>query len=194
MGFGIGAVSLAACNVAPVQKSIPYLIKPEEVTPGIANYYASSYNGGSILVKTREGRPIKIEGNPNCVINKGGLGAQAQATVLDLYDVSKLKGPLFKGAERSWEDVDQHVKGELNKIQASGKTIAIVSSTINSPSTKAVIADFTTQFPATKQVTVDPVSYSGIINANAACFGKAVLPQYLRILDFSGSVHQAVCI
>ena len=178
MGFGIGAVSLAACKVAPVQKSIPYLIKPEEVTPGIANYYASSYKGGSILVKTREGRPIKIEGNPKCVINNGGLGAQAQATVLDLYDVSKLKGPLFKGAERTWDEVDQHVKGELNKIQASGKTIAIISSTVNSPSTKAVIADFTTQFPSTKQVTVDPVSYSGIINANAASFGKAVLPQY----------------
>ncbi len=178
MGFGIGAVSLAACNVAPIQKSIPYLIKPEEVTPGIANYYASSYKGGSILVKTREGRPIKIEGNPNCAINKGGLNAQDQATVLDLYDVSKLKGPLFKGTENSWEDIDQHVKGELNKIQASGKTIAIVSSTINSPSTKTVIADFTTQFPATKHVTIDPISYSGIITANEASFGKAVLPQY----------------
>lgn len=178
MGFGLGAVSLAACNVAPVIKSVPYLIKPEEVTSGIPNYYASSYKGGSILVKTREGRPIKIEGNTNCVINNGGLGAQAQAAVLDLYDVSKLKGPLFKGAERSWDDVDEHVKGELNKIQASGKTIAIISSTINSPSTKAVIADFTTQFPATKQVTLDPVSYAGIINANAKSFGKAVLPQY----------------
>lgn len=178
MGFGLGAVSLAACNVAPVVKSVPYLIKPEEVTPGIANYYTSSYKGGSILVKTREGRPIKVEGNPNCLINKGGLNAQAQASVLDLYDISKLKGPLFKGAEKSWEDIDTHVRGELNKVQASGKTIAIVSSTINSPSTKAAIADFTAQFPAAKQVTVDPVSYAGIIKANEASFGKAVLPQY----------------
>ena len=178
MGFGIGAVSLAACNVAPIQKSIPYLIKPEEVTAGIPNYYASSYKGGSILVKTREGRPIKVEGNPKCLINQGGLSAQAQASVLDLYDNSKLKGPLFKGAEKSWEDIDNHVKGELNKVQASGKTIAIVSSTINSPSTKAVIADFTTQFPATKHVIVDAVSYAGIIKANEASFGKAVLPQY----------------
>jgi MoCo/4Fe-4S cofactor protein with predicted Tat translocation signal len=178
MGFGIGAVSLAACNVAPIQKSIPYLIKPEEVTAGIPNYYASSYRGGSILVKTREGRPIKVEGNPKCLINQGGLSAQAQASVLDLYDNSKLKGPLFKGAEQSWEDIDTHVKGELNKIQASGKTIAIVSSTINSPSTKAVIADFTTQFPTTKHITIDAISYAGIIKANEASFGKAVLPQY----------------
>ncbi len=178
MGFGLGAVSLAACNVAPVQKSIPYLIKPEEVTPGVANYYASSYRGGSILVKTREGRPIKIEGNPSCAINKGGLNSQAQAAVLDLYDVSKLKGPLRKGAEKPWDDVDIHVKNELAKVQASGKIIALVTSTVNSPTTKSVITEFAGQYPATKQITLDAVSYSGIIKANEASFGKAVLPQY----------------
>ncbi|HTN20840.1 MAG TPA: TAT-variant-translocated molybdopterin oxidoreductase [Pelobium sp.] len=178
MGFGLGAVSLAACNVAPVQKSIPYLIKPEEVTPGVPNYYASSYKGGSILVKTREGRPIKIEGNPSCLIHQGALSAQGQAAVLDLYDISKLKGPLKGGTEYSWEDVDTYVKRELAKVQASGKAIALVSSTINSPSTKAVIAEFSAQYPATKHVTLDAVSYSGIIKANEANFGKAVLPQY----------------
>nr|WP_294896895.1 TAT-variant-translocated molybdopterin oxidoreductase [uncultured Pedobacter sp.] len=178
MGFGLGAVSLAACNVAPVQKSIPYLIKPEEVTPGVPNYYASSYKGGSILVKTREGRPIKIEGNPTCLINQGGLNSQAQASVLDLYDISKLKGPLKGGNDSSWDDIDTYVKRELAKVQASGKTIALVSSTINSPSTKAVIAEFTAQYPTTKHVTLDAISYSGIIKANEATFGKAVLPQY----------------
>ncbi len=178
MGFGLGAVSLAACNVAPVVKSVPYLIKPEEVTPGVPNYYASSYRGGAIVVKTREGRPIKIEGNPNCLINKGGLNAQAQASVLDLYDISKLKGPLFNGVEKSWEDIDTHIKVELGKAQASGKTIALVSSTINSPSSNAAIAEFTAKYPSTKHLMVDPVSYSGIIKANEAGFGKAVLPQY----------------
>ncbi|WP_442795917.1 TAT-variant-translocated molybdopterin oxidoreductase [Pelobium manganitolerans] len=178
MGFGLGAVSLAACNVAPVQKSIPYLVKPEEVTPGVPNYYASSYKGGAIIVKTREGRPIKIEGNPACPINRGGTDSQAQASVLDLYDNSKLKGPLKGGAEYSWDDVDTYVKRGLAKAQAAGKTIALVSSTINSPSTKAVIAEFSTQYPATKHVTYDAISYSGIIKANEQSFGKAVLPQY----------------
>lgn len=178
MGFGLGAVSLAACNVAPVQKSIPYLIKPEEVTPGVPNYYASSYKGGSILVKTREGRPIKVEGNPSCLINQGGLNAQAQASVLDLYDISKLKGPVKGGVENTWEDVDKYVQRQLSKVQAAGKTIALVSSTINGPSAKAAITEFSAQYPATKHVTVDAVSYSGIIKANEASFGKPVLPQY----------------
>ena len=178
MGFGLGAVSLAACNVAPVVKSVPYLIKPEEVTPGIPNFYTSSYKGNSILVKTREGRPIKIEANPNCLVSGGGTGAQAQAAVLDLYDVSKLKGPIFNGAEQSWDDIDSHVKQELAKIQASGKTIALVSSTVNSPSVKAAIQEFATIYPATKHVMVDAVSYSGIIKANQTSFGKAAIPQY----------------
>ena len=67
LGFGVGAVTLAACQPAPVHKAIPYLIKPEEIVPGIPNYYASTFNGHSILVKTREGRPIKVEGTPNCL-------------------------------------------------------------------------------------------------------------------------------
>ncbi|RRN77195.1 molybdopterin oxidoreductase, partial [Pseudoxanthomonas sp. SGD-10] len=167
MGFGLGAVTLAACNTAPVRKSIPYLVKPEEVTPGVPNYYASSFKGAGVIVKTREGRPIKLEGNPACPINLGGLDAQGQASVLDLYDNSKLHGPLLNGKEALWDDVDNFVRGELNKIQASGKTIAIVSSTINSPSAKKVIAEFTAQYPNTKHVTYDAISYAGIIKANA---------------------------
>lgn len=178
MGFGLGAVSLAACTKAPTKKSVPYLVKPEEVTAGIPNYYASSYKGASILVKTREGRPIKVEGNPACPINSGSLDAQAQASVLDLYDTSKLKNPTIGGVERSWDELDNFVKSQLNKVQASGKSIAIVSSTINSPSTKAVLAAFTAKYPSTKQVVYDAISYSGIIQANKESFGKAVLPQY----------------
>ncbi|EEI91439.1 Tat pathway signal sequence domain protein, partial [Sphingobacterium spiritivorum ATCC 33300] len=64
LGFGLGAVTLAACNRTPVHKAVPYVIKPEEVTPGIPNFYASSFNGQSVLVRTREGRPISLEANP----------------------------------------------------------------------------------------------------------------------------------
>jgi len=178
LGFGVGAVTLAACQKVPVHKSIPYLIKPEEVTPGIANYYVSTYDGHAILVKTREGRPIKIEGNPNDLLSKGGLSAQAQASVLDLYDVNRLKGPVLNGNDVNWTEVDAYVKKELAAIKASGKLIRIVSSTIHSPSTLAVIADFIAQYPTAKHINYDAVSYTGIIQANQNSFGKAVLPHY----------------
>jgi len=178
LGFGLGAVTLAACQSAPVHKSIPYLVKPEEVTPGIPNYYTSSFNGQSVLVKTREGRPIKIEPNPNAGVFNCGTDARAQASVLDLYDVSKLKAPVLKNEESTWAKVDQFVKAELSKAQASGKKIRIISSTVNSPSTNAVIAGFIAKYPAAKLVQYDAVSYTGIIQANQNSFGKAVLPKY----------------
>ncbi|MDB5112313.1 MAG: 4Fe-4S dicluster protein [Mucilaginibacter sp.] len=178
VGFGVGAVTLAACQKVPVHKSIPYLIKPEEVTPGVANYYSSTYDGHAILVKTREGRPIKIEGNPNDLLSKGGLSAQAQASVLDLYDVNRLKNPMKGTTEYEWNEIDAFVIRELAAIKTSGKQIRIVSSTVHSPSTLAVIADFIAQYPTTKHINYDAVSYTGIIQANQNSFGKAILPHY----------------
>ncbi len=178
LGFGVGAVTLAACQKVPVHKSIPYLIKPEEVTPGVANYYTSSYNGQAILVKTREGRPIKVEGNPDDLIGQGGLESQAQASVLDLYDVTRLQNPILKGDESSWEAIDNFVIRELLAIGAGGKKIRIIASTVHSPSTKEVIASFIAKYPTTKLINYDAISYTGIIQANQNSFGKAVLPHY----------------
>jgi MoCo/4Fe-4S cofactor protein with predicted Tat translocation signal len=178
LGFGLGAVTLAACQTAPVTKSIPYLVRPEEVVPGIPNFYVSTFKGNPILVKTVVGRPIKIEVNPNAGVFSTGTDAQAQASVLDLYDVSKLDKPLLKKAKASWSDLDAFVKGELNKVQASGKKIRIVASSLNSPSAKAVVTDFAVKYPTTKLIQYDAVSYTGIIKANENSFGRSVIPKY----------------
>ena len=180
LGFGMAAVTLAACD-APVRKAIPYLNKPEAIEPGIPNWYASTYAEGgdycSILVKTREGRPIKIEGNKLSSITKGGVSARVHASVLSLYDNEKLKAPNKVGSEIKWEQLDKEVMAGL----AKGGNIRIVSNTILSPTTKKVIADFTTKYPTAKLVTYDANSASGLIQANAESFGQAVVPSY----DFS---------
>jgi MoCo/4Fe-4S cofactor protein with predicted Tat translocation signal len=176
LGFGVGAVTLAACQKVPVHKSIPYLIKPEEVTPGIANFYVSTFEGQPILVKTREGRPIKIEGNPNDILTKGGVSAQGQAAVLDLYNSGRLQKPELNGDGAEWNAVDAFVKAQLAAVGA--KKIRLVSSTVYSPSTAAVIDAFVAKYPTTKHINYDAVSYTGIIQANQNSFGKAVLPHY----------------
>ncbi len=178
LGFGVGAVTLAACQKAPVHKSIPYLIKPEEVTPGIPNYYTSTHDGHAILVKTREGRPIKVEGNPNDLLSGGGLSAQSQASVLELYDNNRVKDPQMDGGDAGWDAVDSFVKQQLAAAQAGGKKIRLVTGTINSPSAQGVIAEFIAKYPSAAQVTYDAYSYTGIIQANQQSFGKAVLPHY----------------
>ncbi|SMG34413.1 TAT-variant-translocated molybdopterin oxidoreductase [Sphingobacterium psychroaquaticum] len=178
LGFGLGAVTLAACNRTPVHKAVPYIIKPEEVTPGIPNYYASSFNGQSVLVRTREGRPISLAANPNSIGLNQGTDSTTAASVLDLYDMSKLQNPQVGGKDVEWSKLDSTVIAALDKAAAAGKQIAVVASTVNSPSMLAAIVKFTTKYPTASLVQVDAVSYSGIIEANKASFGKAVVPSY----------------
>ena len=178
LGFGLGAVTLAACNRTPVHKAVPYVIKPEEITPGIPNYYASSFNGQSILVRTREGRPTFIEANPNAVGLNQGTDATTVASVLDLYDMSKLQNPQVSGKDVEWGTLDSAALAALENANTSGKQITLVSNTVNSPSTLAAIAKFKAKYPTASHVQVDAVSYSGIIQANNNSFGKAVIPSY----------------
>ncbi|MEP5612847.1 MAG: TAT-variant-translocated molybdopterin oxidoreductase, partial [Cyclobacteriaceae bacterium] len=106
MGFGMAAASLAACE-APVRKAIPYVNKPVDVDPGVANYYASTYSMGndycSVVVKTREGRPIKIEGNSLSKVSGGGTTTQVEASILSLYDEQRLRNPKIGGEDTTWE-------------------------------------------------------------------------------------------
>src|SRR5690606_10747743 len=171
LGFGLGAVTLAACNRTPVHKAVPYVIKPEEITPGIPNYYASSFNGQSLLVRTREGRPISVEPNPNAVGLNQGTDATTVASVLELYDMSKLQNPQIGGKDVEWSKLDSTVIAALNKAVAGGKQVVLVSNTVNSPSTLAAIAQFTAKYPTASHVQVDAISYSGIIEANRNTFG-----------------------
>lgn len=181
LGFGVTAATIAACET-PVNKAIPYLNKPEEITPGIANWYASTFADGndyaSILVKTREGRPIKIEGNKLSPVTKGAVNARINSSVLSLYDSARLKNPLDKKAAATWAAVDKDIKSQLEAIVAKSGKIRILSNSIISPTTKKAIADFTAKYPGTEQVTYDAVSYSGILKANQANFGSAIIPDY----------------
>ena len=179
LGFGVSAVALAACE-APIKKSIPYLNKPEDVEPTIANWYASTFiDGGdyaSVLVKTREGRPIKIEGNKASSVSKGALSARMQASVLSLYDNEKLKGALIGGKAADWAIADKEIIAALGKVATRGGQIRIVSNSILSPTTKKVIGDFIAKYPTTKLVTYDANSVSGLVQANGG-----ILPSF----DFS---------
>ena len=182
LGFGIGAATVAACDT-PVRRAIPYVTKPDAIVPGVATYYASSFvKGGDycpVLVKTREGRPIKIEGNSLSSITGGGTSARAQASVLDLYDTARLRGPLAANAEgkfatTTWADLDAAVKGKLS----AGSQIRVVTNTILSPTTKQALRDFTAAYPGAKVVTYDPVSASALLQANEANFGVKAVPNY----------------
>jgi len=181
-GFTVtGAALLASCS-KPVNKAIPYLIKPEEVTPGMANYYASTYFEGneycSVLVKVRDGRPIKIEGNNLSPVSQQGTSARVQASILNLYDDARFKTPLKRGEATTWEEVDDYIQNKVGQLKRDNKKLVLLTSTIISPSTKAVINRFLAEIPNAQWLQYDAVSATGILQANKQTFGKAFIPDY----------------
>lgn len=180
LGFGLGAATIAAGCDIPLKRALPYVVKPEEIIPGVANYYASTFVNGSdfspILVKTREARPIKIEGNAE--LGQGGTSARAQASVLDLYDTNRFTKPQLKNGETwdpmTWADLDKSVMTKL----ASASSIRILTNTVMSPTTQAAVDAFIAKYPSTKVVSHDAVSYAGILDANQADFGDRSIPGY----------------
>ena len=185
MGFGLTAATIAASCEIPVRKAIPYVVKPDAIVPGVATYYASTFiKGGDvcpIVVKTREGRPIKIEGNTMSSMTRGGTSARVQASILELYDTARIRkaGINKKGKIKdiSWDKLDSKIK----EVLTSDSNIRIVTNTIVSPSIKAAIEDFKAVYTNTEVVTYDPVSVSGLLDANEESFGQRVVPDY----DFS---------
>lgn len=182
LGFTVSAASIAASCSIPEKKSIPYVKRPEEIVPGMATYYASVFSQGgqynSILVKNRDGRPIKIEGNPDSVISGGGTSALAQASVISLYDSNRHQKPKKGGKESDWKTVDTEIIAKLNELKASNGKVALVTSSIMSPSTNAVIFEFLSKYPNAVHITHDAISMSGLITATEQSFGVRSLPQY----------------
>jgi molybdopterin-containing oxidoreductase family iron-sulfur binding subunit len=176
LGFSTAAAALAAGCETPVKKAIPFANKPEDIVPGVANYYATTYvqdgDAISILAKVRDGRPIKVEGNTLSPITQGGTTAIVQASVLDLYDGARLRFPKIDTKEATFEAIDKEIGDNLKG------NIVLLTSTINSPSGLEVIKQFLAKYPGSKQVVYDAVSYSGILLANKASYGKQVIPSY----------------
>ncbi|MGB1039529.1 MAG: TAT-variant-translocated molybdopterin oxidoreductase [Flavobacteriales bacterium] len=183
MGFSVAAATLAACE-APVIKAIPYVNKPEEITPGVANWYSSTYWDGndyaSILIKTREGRPIFIKGNNSFGTNKGATNPRIISSVLSLYNGARLQMPMANNSKTTWSSVDKEIKKGLAAAVSKGGKIRVMSSTTLSPSTDAAINEFIGSLTGAdaKVVTYDSISYSGITKANQESFGKAAFPTY----------------
>lgn len=178
LGFTTAAAAVAASCEVPVKKAIPFANQPEELVPGVANYYATTYvqdgDAISVVAKVRDGRPIKLEGNELSPITKGGTSARVQASVLDLYDGARLRFPTIDGKETTFDAIDNAITSSL----AGAGNIVLLSSTINSPSSLDVIQKFLAKYPGSKHVTYDAVSNSGILLANEISFGKKAIPSY----------------
>lgn len=180
LGFSTAAAAVAASCEIPVKKAIPFANKPEDIVPGVANYYATTYvqDGDvvSVLAKVRDGRPIKLEGNDLSPLTGGGTSARVQASVLELYDTARLRFPMIDGKESNFTAIDGAVGAALAGL--GGAPVVILTSTTTSPTTKEAIAQFIAKYPGSRHVVYDAVSATGILLANEATYGKRAIPSY----------------
>lgn len=181
-GFTFAGTMLTGCESTGVEKAIPYLIKPEELTPGLAYWYASTCGGCTascgILVKNRDGRPIKIDGNQQHGMSRGGLCAVGQASIFPLYDSTRLQHPALNGNQSTWEEVDKEILRTLDGIRKKKGSIRFLTGTITSPTTLHVIEEFARSYPGTKHITYDALSSSAILDAHKLTHGRRALPHY----------------
>ncbi len=165
----------AGCDRHTRNQAVPYTKRPETGVPGVADYYASSHQEGrrsySVLVKTREGRPIHITGNDEHPHARGTTSPRTIAEVLSLYDPDRMRGPRMDGQPASWEAAQERLSKALARARASGQRVLLVTDAVLSPTRKALIQEFRTQLPALDHLAWEPLA-SAADAASTLAFGS----------------------
>lgn len=174
MGFSFTLIPLASCTKGPIRKAIPYLEKSDLVIPGVATWYATTYDGVPILLKTREGRPIKVEGNELSEWTLGGASAISHASLLSLYDSYRIKTPTKDANPISWDQYIADLKKVCEKAKEEKKKIVFITDEIKSPSTSQLIKEFEKKYG-----NVEHLSYSSNIDlVDSRVFGEKAFIEY----------------
>lgn len=181
LGFSVGATAALASCQTPVKYILPYVKQPDQTRGSISDFYASTFYDGldfcNVLVKSRDGRPIKVEGNPSSLVTPRGTSGHAQASVMGVYDSNRLRGPIKKeGKILTWKSVDSEIEQALKSNTSKG--IRILSSTILSPATRELINQFKEKYENVKLIEYDSISAHGILEAAKISFGKRIVPSY----------------
>ena len=182
VGLSAGAAATAGCG-DPVDKLIPYVIQPEEITPGIPVLYASTCQecpaACGLHVKTREGRPIKLEGNPDHPINRGRLCARGQTGIGRTYHPDRIEGPASRSGDGSlqavgWDDVKNKLAAKLGS--AAQKTWILGGHV--GPSLDGLIDQFVSATGLAGRLTYEPFGQHALIEASEAVFGVSAAPVF----------------
>ena len=183
LSASFAALALTGCNVRPPkEKIVPLAESPENYAPGLARWYATTCGGCpsacGVLAKSRDGRPIKLEGNPDHPLSRGGLCARGQASLLDLYDTQRLRGPLLAGQPAGWDRLDAEVSDKLKHLDKTGGRLLVLTPTLVSPSARESLSLFLKAHPKAEHAVYDAVSHSAILEAHRLTHGRRVLPHY----------------
>src|SRR5437660_1089914 len=188
MGASLALAGLSGCVIQPPEKIVPYVKQPEEETPGKGLYFATAFSLGGIatpvLVRSNEGRPTKIEGNPDHPNNRSNdpndKGSSAtdifsQASILTLYDPDRSQTPLFREEARTWSTFVGEIRTALDEQRPKkGAGIRFLTETITSPTLAAQLKAILTEFPQAKWHQYEPTGRDSVRNGAKLAFGQDV--------------------
>jgi len=181
-GVGFAAGLALGCKSKVVEKALPYLNAQEGLTPGLSQWYATVCGGCSagcgVLAKSRDGRPVKLEGNPDHPVNRGGLCAMGQVQTRGLYDESRLRGPRIEGRDVDWAKLDADLGQRFATLRSSGGAVRVLSGTLGSPTLKMAVQAFLGTFKDGRLVQADPLSCAALGAAYERTHGQRMVPQY----------------
>ncbi|PYP08125.1 MAG: hypothetical protein DMD59_13125 [Gemmatimonadetes bacterium] len=189
---GAGAAALSSCGIGPepTERLIPYLVQPEDQIPGTATYYATTCRecaaGCGVRVRVREGRAVKLEGNPDSPINRGRLCARGQAALQGLYNPDRVTHPLVRNANGTFEDIDwdgaiQRLVAKVREAQGEG----IVFLTGAEQSTFGDLVNEWMKHIGGRHLSYEPFGFEALRAGNRMAFGTATLPSF----DFANAKY-----
>ncbi|MBK9162637.1 MAG: TAT-variant-translocated molybdopterin oxidoreductase [Acidobacteria bacterium] len=202
MGASLALAGLSGCVIQPPEKIVPYVRPNEDMLPGKPLFFATAMTMGGVatgvLAKSFEGRPIKIEGNPQHPASLGATDIYAQAAILDMYDPDRSQKVMYRGAPNSWQNFVTAMRSSINENRADGGAgIRFLTPTVTSPTLQAQIRQLQTQLPNLKWVQYEPVNKDNVHEGAKLAFGSPVNTVYrfdraMRVLSldsdiFSGS-------
>jgi molybdopterin-containing oxidoreductase family iron-sulfur binding subunit len=183
MGASLALAGVTACTRQPDETIVPYVRQPEELVPGKPLFFATAMpfagTGIGLLVESHEGRPTKIEGNPDHPSSLGATDLFAQASILGLYDPDRSQTITHLGEIRSFDSFAAGMRTLLEAQQASrGAGVRILTETVASPTLGAQMQDFLNRFPQAKWVQWEPFGRHNAREGSRLAFGEYADPQY----------------
>ncbi|HKB05926.1 MAG TPA: TAT-variant-translocated molybdopterin oxidoreductase, partial [Gemmataceae bacterium] len=181
------ALAGIGCSPRPASREriLPYVRQPEDMTLGLPLYFATGFTLGGVctgvLAKSREGRPVKLEGNPSHPTSNGAIDAITQASLLCLYDPDRSRQILKRSNPSGWESLVAELRPTLERLRTEGKAIRLLTDTIGSPALGGLILEFLATYPTAKWVQYEPANRDNAREGARLVYGEAVNTVY----DFS---------
>ncbi|MDZ7781330.1 MAG: molybdopterin-dependent oxidoreductase [Gemmatimonadota bacterium] len=183
LGVSGASATLTGCSTGDVERLIPYVVAPEEITPGVATWYTTACGGCSagcgMWVRTREGRAVKVEGNPDHPVSQGGLCTRGHATLQHLYNPDRFPGPMIREGDRlrqgTWDEAERLLAARIRSLPEEQGVLFIGGDV--GPTLSTLIDDFMGAVGG-ERIGYDAVSDAPLREAVRIAYGSTGLPEY----------------